>query len=66
MFCRQKYHHNHGFLFMLSLFVAFILGRKSEQYGISIISRGCGCYDDDEGEMDMTNDPNTSTSNYPR
>jgi hypothetical protein len=66
MFYHQRRHyHAHGFLFMLSLVAAFLLGRKSEQYGYTIISRGCGCDDDDE--MDIMNDPNdNATPNYPR
>lgn len=68
MFYRQKQHyHTHGFFFVLSLIVAFILGRKSEQYGYTIISRGCGCssaHDDDEMDM-MMDDPKANNS-YPR
>lgn len=65
MFYHQKHHHAHGFLFLLSIFVAFLLGRKSEQYGFTIISRGCRCNTDDD-EMDMMDDPNISTPSYPR
>ena len=69
MFYRQKQHyHMHGFFYLLSLIAAFLLGRKSEQYGYTIISRGCGCssIDDDEmDEMDMMDDHKTN-NNYPR
>lgn len=54
----QRQNHTHGMFFLLSLIVAFLLGRKSERYGLSIVSRGCGCtYDDDDVEMDMMNNP---------
>jgi len=67
MFYHQKRHyHAHGFLFMLSLLAAFFLGRKSEQYGLTIISRGCECNCDDDDEMDMMNDPDVSPSSNPR
>jgi hypothetical protein len=58
MFCHQrKHYHTHGFLFILSLVAAFLLGRKSEQYGYTIVSRGCGCLDsEEEGEMGSMND----------
>jgi hypothetical protein len=65
MFFHQRQQpHAHGFFFLLSLLLAFILGRKSEQYGFSIISRGCGCSNsDDFDEMDMPmNDTNNSSS----
>lgn len=52
MFCRQKHYHTHGFLFILSLLAAFMLGRKSEQYGYSIVSRGCCSHDDDDSMME--------------
>ncbi len=55
---KQKHYHTHGFLFVLSLIAAFLLGRKSEQYGYSIISaRGCGCSneEDERGTMDENN-----------
>lgn len=70
MFYRQKQHyHTHGFLFVLSLIAAFLLGRKSEEYGYTIISRGCGCsyVDDDDkmDEMDMMDDLKAS-NHYPR
>lgn len=66
MFYHQKHHyHAHGFLFIVSLMAAFVLGRKSEQYGLTIISQGCGCNNDDD-EMDMMDDPNDSAPNYPR
>ncbi|MFZ3129594.1 MAG: hypothetical protein WA125_00440 [Desulfosporosinus sp.] len=58
------YHHKHyparGFLFTLSLLAAFLLGRKSEQYGLTIISRGCGCNPDGDDKQDIRNDPNIS------
>ena len=67
MFYRQKHqHHAHGLFFMLSLLAAFLLGRKSEQYGLTIISQGCGCHTEADDEMDMMNDPNVPTPNYPR
>ncbi|HWQ43145.1 MAG TPA: hypothetical protein VN456_14075 [Desulfosporosinus sp.] len=63
---RQKHYHTHGFFFILSLIVAFFLGRKSEQYGYTIISHGCGCFNSaEDDEMDMMNDP-TPNNNYPR
>ena len=66
MFYHQKHHHaHHGFLFLLSIFVAFFLGRKSEQYGFTIISRGCRCNDDDD-EMDMMDDSDLAAPSYPR
>jgi hypothetical protein len=65
MFYHQKHHHAHGFLFIVIL-AAFLLGRKSEQYGFTIISRGCGSNTDVDDEMDMMNDPNLSTPSYPR
>jgi len=62
---RQQNYHTHGFFFVLSLIVAFVLGRKSEQYGYAIISRGCGCsHLDEDDAMDMMNDP-TPSNNYP-
>ncbi len=66
MFYHQRHHHAHGFLFILSLIAAFLLGRKSEQYGYTIISRGCGCNCDLDDEMDMMDDPNGATPSYPR
>ena len=67
MFYHQKRHyHAHGFLFMLSLLAAFFLGRKSEQYGLTIISRGCECNTDVDNATDTMNDPNISTPSYPR
>jgi len=66
MFYHQRHHHAHGFLFILSLIAAFLLGRKSEQYGYTIISRGCGCNCDPDDEMDMMDDPNGATPSYPR
>jgi len=66
MFCHQRHYHTHGMLFLLSLIIAFILGRKSERYGFTIVSRGCGCdYEDDDDEMDMMDNP-TPTSTYPQ
>lgn len=58
MFYRQRQHyHAHGLFFVLSLIVAFILGRKSEKYGYTIISRGCGCsHEENDDERDMMND----------
>ena len=66
MFYHQKYHHTNGILFLLSLLAAFLLGRKSEQYGFTIISRGCGCNTNAENEVDMINEPNISTPEYPQ
>ncbi|HUS89862.1 MAG TPA: hypothetical protein VMW91_10985 [Desulfosporosinus sp.] len=68
MFYHQKHHHAHGFLFILSLLAAFLLGRKSEQYGFTIVSRGCCCSNDEneDEDDDMMNDPNISTPSYPR
>ena len=60
MFYHQKYHPTHGFLFILSLLAAFLLGRKSEQCGFTIISRGCGCIPDEDDKLDIRNDPNIS------
>ncbi|MDR3543775.1 MAG: hypothetical protein P4L69_22905 [Desulfosporosinus sp.] len=67
MFYRQRQHyHTHGFLFLLSLIAAFLLGRKSEQYGYTIISRGCGCSNEDQDrEMDMMDDSKASNG-YPQ
>jgi len=69
MFYRQhKNNHTHGFLFILSLIAAFLLGRKSEEYGYTIISRGCGCSNDNadhDDEMDMMNDL-TPNNSYPQ
>lgn len=43
MFYRQqRYYHTHSLLYILSLIAAFILGRKSQEYGYTIISRGGG------------------------
>lgn len=61
MFYQHKHYPYHGLLFFLSLLAAFLLGRKSEKYGFTIISRGC-CCDEDE-EDDMMSDPNI---NYPQ
>lgn len=65
MFYHHKHHyHAHGICFLLSLFVAFLLGRKSERYGFSLISRGCGCsYDDEDNDM---NEMNNSPTTYPQ
>ncbi|MCO1599916.1 hypothetical protein [Desulfosporosinus nitroreducens] len=65
MFFHQKHYHTNGMFFLLSLIVAFLLGRKSERYGFTIVSRGCGCYEDDDDEMDMMDDP-TPTNTYPQ
>ena len=67
MFYRQKQHyHTHSLFFILSLIVAFFLGRKSEEYGYTIISRGCGCsFEDDDDEMDIMDDSKASSS-YPQ
>lgn len=53
MFYQQRRHcyHSHGFFFILSLIVAFFLGRKSQEYGLTIVSRGCDCYEDDDMDM---------------
>ncbi|AFM40799.1 hypothetical protein Desaci_1812 [Desulfosporosinus acidiphilus SJ4] len=62
MFWRQRqYYHSHGLFFILSLVAAFILGRKSEQYGYTIVSRGHGYSNsdsdsDENNEMDMMGD----------
>ncbi|HBV89214.1 MAG TPA: hypothetical protein DEF42_21790 [Desulfosporosinus sp.] len=64
MFFHQRHYHGHGMLFLLSLVIAFLLGRKSERYGFTIVSRGCDCYED-EDEMDIMNDP-TPSSTYPQ
>ena len=67
MFYHQKpyHHHAHGILFILGLIAAFCLGRKSEQYGYSIVSRGCCCSNDEDRneDADMMSDPGMS---YPR
>ncbi|MDQ7096827.1 hypothetical protein REC12_24850 [Desulfosporosinus sp. PR] len=58
MFYQQRQHyHSHGLFFLLSLIAAFFLGRKSEQYGYAIVSRGNRCCSDlgENDEMDMTN-----------
>lgn len=65
MFYRQKNYHTHGFLFILSLIAAFMLGRKSEQYGYTIISRGC-CSHNDNDDLDMMDEPTPSDNNYPQ
>ena len=65
MFYRQKHYHNHGFLFILSLIAAFMLGRKSEQYGYSIVSRGCCSHADaDDDDLDMMDDDLTPNNHY--
>jgi hypothetical protein len=66
MFYRQKHYHTHGFLFILSLIAAFMLGRKSEQYGYTIISRGCCSHHDEDDDFDMMDEPTPSDSNYPQ
>lgn len=63
MFYRQRRYPAHGFLFVLSLIAAFMLGRKSEQYGYTIISRGCCSQSDDN--LDMMDKPDPS-SGYPQ
>ncbi len=65
MFFHQRpYHgHGHGALFVLSLIGAFLLGRKSEKYGFTIVSRGCCCSNDEMDDEDMMSDPNMS---YPQ
>ncbi len=64
---RQKNNHTYGFLFVLSLIAAFLLGRKSEEYGYTIISRGCCGYSnpDESDELDLMDDP-TPSSDYPQ
>lgn len=62
MFYHHKHYPHHGFLFFLSLLAAFMLGRKSEKYGLTIISRGCGCsYEDEDDEMEIVNNPEPNT-----
>ena len=61
----RKHYHNHGFLFILSLIVAFMLGRKSEQYGYSIVSRWC-CSHADDDDLDMMDDDPTPNNHYPQ
>lgn len=62
----RQHYHTHGLVFVLFLIAAFILGRKSEQYGYSIVCRGCGYSDSEESdEMDMTNDSEAGNA-YPR
>ncbi|WP_088226597.1 hypothetical protein [Desulfosporosinus sp. FKB] len=65
MFWQKQHYHSHGLLFILSLIAAFMLGRKSEQYGYTIVSRGSGYSDsdDDNNEMGMMNDSQTE-NNY--
>ena len=65
MFYHQKNYHTHGFLFLLSIFVAFLLGRKSEQYGFTIVSRGCRCNNDNDDDKDMMDDLDISPPSYP-
>lgn len=48
MFYRQRYYHTHSLLFILSLLAAFILGRKSHEYGYNIIS--CGSRSSNSGK----------------
>lgn len=58
MLFHQKHYHTHGMFFLLSLVVAFLLGRKSERYGFTIVSRGCGCsYEDDDDDMEIMHNP---------
>ena len=41
-YCRRKSHGLYGYLFViLSIIAAFILGRKCEQCGYSIVTREC-------------------------
>lgn len=65
MFHQKHHYHTHGMFFLLSLIVAFLLGRKSERYGLTIVSRGCGCYEDDDDDLNMMNN-SPSTSDYPQ
>lgn len=71
MFYQHKHYPYHGLLFLLSLLAAFLLGRKSEKYGFTIISRGC-CCDEDEDDYIMSdpsmNDPimNNPSMNNPQ
>lgn len=58
----RRNYHTHGFLFILSLIAAFMLGRKSEQYGYTIISRG-DCSQADN--LDMMDEPEPN-NNYPQ
>lgn len=60
MFYHQKHQPAPGLLFILSLLAAFLLGRKSEQYGFTIVSRGCCCSYDEIEDEDMMSDPNIS------
>jgi len=58
MLFHQKHYHTQGMFFLLSLVVAFLLGRKSERYGFTIVSRGCGCsYEDDDDDMEIMHNP---------
>lgn len=58
MLFHQKHYHTQGMFFLLSLVVAFLLGRKSERYGLTIVSRGCGCsYEDDDDDMEIVHNP---------
>ncbi|HEY8909955.1 MAG TPA: hypothetical protein VIM51_06695 [Desulfosporosinus sp.] len=64
-YSHKKHYHTHGLVFVLSLIAAFFLGRKSEEYGYTIISHGCGCSYSDEGdEMASMNEPAPS-NHYP-
>ncbi|WP_407311053.1 hypothetical protein [Desulfosporosinus sp. SB140] len=67
MFYHQRQHyHSHGLFFVLSLIAAFWLGRKSEQCGYTIVSRGNRYSDADESdEMDVMNDSPVGNT-YPR
>lgn len=66
MFFHQRHqYHGHGFFYLISLILAFILGRKSEQYGFTIISRGCGCSNsDDFDDMDMMHNESDHSTGY--
>jgi hypothetical protein len=63
MFYRQKRpYHTHGLFFLLSVIAAFFLGRKSHEYGYTIVSKGCGSSESDK-PMDMMNDQGTGGYN---
>lgn len=50
---RKKSNNSCGYLlFALSVIAAFFLGRKSEQYGYTILTRGCWGSNDDDLEAD--------------
>lgn len=54
MFYHHRHYPYHGLLFFLSLVAAFLLGRKSEKYGFTIVSRGCDCSYEDDITDEMT------------